>query len=153
MSTPHPPPTSPRRSARAPLHRARLLLAAAAMVTGGCATMVNGRYQQIPVASTPAGAVVFVDGAEQGRTPCVVRVTRHDNHTIRLASEGHDAGGVTLRRELTPWTWLNVLNGGLPGIAADATTGGLYDLSPRAVDVALQPSRADSAAVAPGTPP
>lgn len=116
---------------------ASLLLAALALTGGGCATMINGRYQQIAVASTPAGATVFVDGNETARTPCVVSVTRHDNHTIRVVSDDHEARGVTLHRELTPWAWLNIANGGLPGVTVDATTGALYDLVPRAVNLLL----------------
>ena len=132
----HPPrPIPARRALR--LVVAAPLLALLTLAAAGCATMVNGRYQQVPVASAPSGALVEVDGTEQCHTPCVVRVTRHDNHTIRVASPGYEATGITLRRELTGWAWLNILNGGLPGISADATTGGLYELAPRKVDLTL----------------
>jgi hypothetical protein len=41
------------------------------------------------VRSTPAGARVFVDGKDQGRTPAVVRDLAHGSHRVRLTHDGY----------------------------------------------------------------
>jgi hypothetical protein len=41
------------------------------------------------VRSTPAGARVFVDGKDQGRTPAVVRDLAHGTHRVRLTHDGY----------------------------------------------------------------
>jgi len=125
-----------------PLHRYATApaLCLAALAAGGCATVIHGREQQIPVSSTPSQASVSVDGVDTCRTPCTVRVTRHDNHTVRVALPGYEAAGITVRRDLSPWLWANLANGALPGITIDALTGGLYELAPARVELALRPA-------------
>ena len=42
-----------------------------------------------------------------------------------------------LRRSTSGWVWGNLVFGGLPGLAVDAITGGLYKLEPTQVNASL----------------
>jgi len=57
-------------------------LLAASLV--GCA-----RYQNVNIRSEPAGAQIFLDGREIGRTPLRVRIDRDKDHVVFLKLDGH----------------------------------------------------------------
>jgi hypothetical protein len=54
-----------------------------------CALLVNGLTQTVPVTSTPAGAVVFVDGVHRGVTPIDLELRRDSTTvvTVRLGAQ------------------------------------------------------------------
>jgi uncharacterized protein YceK len=66
------------------------LIVTAAMLLEGCATVVRGTSQKIPVTSAPAGARVFVDGKEAGTTPFLLKLKRKKPAVIRIEREGYD---------------------------------------------------------------
>ena len=43
----------------------------------------------------------------------------------------------TLTKSVSGWVWGNILAGGLIGLAVDAITGGLYNLSPEQVQATM----------------
>ena len=50
--------------------------------SGGCATMFTPSFQEVPVASTPEGAEVWIDGEFVGVTPVTVTVKANQNHEV-----------------------------------------------------------------------
>lgn len=117
-----------------------VLAASAAAAAAGCATIMHGSGQEVSVASTPTGARVTVDNAEVGRTPYVANLKRKDKHVIRIDMEGYQPYELPIARSTSGWVWGNIVFGGLPGLAVDAITGGLYKLKPEQVEATLAQS-------------
>ncbi len=55
-----------------------------APLLAGCALLVSGTTQTVPVEAHPERAEVFVDGVSQGFTPLELRLARAQEHTITL---------------------------------------------------------------------
>lgn len=108
------------------------------MVLVGCATIVHGGRQKIPVKSDPSGATVSVNRIKV-QTPGVINLSRLEPMaTLRFEKEGYEPVEITLIRTTDGWLWGNVLFGGIIGIAIDFATGAAYQLSPNQVNVTLK---------------
>jgi hypothetical protein len=118
------------------------LWTALAVAMAGCATIMHGTSQELSVASTPTGAHVLVDGTEVGRTPYVASLKRKDKHVVRIEMPGYEPFELPISRATSGWVWGNLVFGGLPGLAVDAITGGLYKLKPEQVLATLSQSTA-----------
>jgi hypothetical protein len=91
----------------------------------GCATVVHGRDQTIPIVSNPPGARVVIDSAFIGVTPLVATVSRRRNHLVTVTHDSFSPAYIALERHLSPWV---VGNGSLllfPAII-DFRTGAAY---------------------------
>jgi len=110
---------------------------AALVLSTGCATIMQGSHQNVGIASTPTGATIMVDNQQMGVTPATVRLTRKDNHVVRLQLAGYQPYEIPLARKTSGWVWGNLVFGGIPGLAVDAITGGLYKLTPEDVNATL----------------
>jgi uncharacterized protein YceK len=106
--------------------------------TSGCATIMTGTTQKVPITSTPSGAVAKADGTLAGVTPCTFTLERKSDHTVEISKEGYRTVSVVLRHTVSGATAGNALIGGLIGIGIDATTGAMYKLVPERVDVVLE---------------
>jgi hypothetical protein len=110
---------------------------AAAISLNACATIMNGKQQDVAFTSTPGGATVFIDGQNMGVTPASLSLARKDSHTVRLDLAGYQPYEMTLERGVSGWVWGNLLFGGLIGLVVDVTTGAMYKLSPEQVNGTL----------------
>ena len=122
--------------------RARTLIRITCFALGGlvvaaCATIMQGTSQEVSVSSTPTGARVLVDGAEMGKTPLVASLKRKDKHVVRVELEGYQPFEMALGRATSGWVWGNIVFGGIPGLAIDAITGGMYKLKPEEIQATL----------------
>jgi hypothetical protein len=103
----------------------------------GCAAIIHGRMQQVPVSSSPAGATVTVNGL-QTTTPGVFTLERNrKEYTLVFEKEGYEPVQVKLERKVDGWIFGNIIYGGLIGLAIDFGTGSAYRLSPSAVNAVL----------------
>ncbi len=91
-----------------------------------CATVINGKSQEVVIESVPAGAKVIQDGQEIGTTPCTVEVIRKQDHTISLLKDGHYQHDVELTRSLSPVCLLYALPGGSICLGLDSIHGSQY---------------------------
>lgn len=112
-------------------------LVAAAVLLSSCATIMNGTHQNIGISTNPTGAQVSVDGQPKGTTPVVVHLRRKEDHVVRIELEGYKPYEATLTRSYSGWALWNIMNGGFVGLAVDASSGGLYNLTPEQLSVAL----------------
>jgi uncharacterized protein YceK len=112
-----------------------LTLVAASL--SGCATIMHGSNQPVGISSNPTGAQVFVDNAVVGVTPVTATLSRKDHHTVRVEMPGYAPYEMKLTRGVSGWVWGNLIFGGIPGLAIDAITGGLYKLTPSEVNASL----------------
>ncbi len=103
----------------------------------GCASIIHGTSQQIGIGSTPSGAKVTVSGQSFGITPTITDLNRKDNHIVKIELVGYLPYETTLTKQVSGWVWGNILFGGLIGLAVDAISGGLYNLSPEQIQATL----------------
>jgi hypothetical protein len=102
----------------------------------GCASIMHGTSQDVGISSSPTGAKVTVDG-QQATTPYVAKLSRKDNHIVKLAMDGYAPADLTLTKSVSGWVWGNIVFGGLIGLAVDAISGGLYNLTPDQLQATL----------------
>ena len=111
----------------------RTIIAVAFLCSGiltACASLMHGTSQDIGISSSPTSAAVTVDNMMKAQTPFVAKLSRKDNHIIHIAADGYAPADLTLTRSTSGWVWGNIIFGGIIGLAVDAMTGGLYNLTP-----------------------
>ncbi|MFQ5538647.1 MAG: PEGA domain-containing protein [Gemmatimonadota bacterium] len=118
------------------------IIALVPFLVAACGTIMNGTTQEIGVASVPTGATVTLNGMQRGSTPLVLDLKRKNQQVISVALDGYEPYEVALTRSVSGWVWGNLVFGGLIGLAVDASTGGLYKLSPEQVAAELRKSGA-----------
>lgn len=102
-----------------------------------CATIINGTTQNVGISSQPGGAQVTVNGNDLGQTPLIAELKRKNEHFVTVALDGYEPYEITITKSASGWVFGNIIFGGLIGLAVDAITGGLYKLSPEAVNAEL----------------
>lgn len=103
----------------------------------GCASIIHGTKQGVGISSSPTNARVIVDNAPMGQTPIVANLSRGDNHIVRIELDGYAPFEATLTKKVSGWVWGNIVFGGLIGLAVDAISGGLYNLTPEQLSAQL----------------
>ena len=141
---------------------------AVAILTQGCATLHNGRHQEVRVVTDPAGASVEVRcGKVQPAavTPATVRLPRRaESCSLVLTKSGFQSETVVFESGPSGWFWANfagpgiggtigatrgsdqafvdflfgLLAGGI-GFSIDALTGAMWELEPASVERTLVP--------------
>jgi hypothetical protein len=115
----------------------RFMIAAAAFALAGCASIMHGTSQDVGISSSPTNAQVTIDGRVGAVTPYVAKLSRKDNHIVKIAVDGYAPAELTMTRKVSGWVWGNVVFGGLIGLAVDAISGGLYKLTPEQLQATL----------------
>lgn len=143
-------------------------LVAVVILTQGCATVHNGRHQEIRVVTDPAGATVDVRCGKlqpAAVTPTTVRLPRRvEQCSLILTRPGFHSETVAFDSRLSGWVWgnfaapigggaigatrqsdqafvdffLGALIGGA-GFGVDALTGAMWELEPAKVERKLTP--------------
>jgi hypothetical protein len=90
----------------------------------GCATLVNGTHQMIPVASSPAGAQVSIDSTPVGVTPMVASVLRRQNHEVSITYDTFPPARFTLEHGMSVWVIPDLLY--IVPALADFSNGSAY---------------------------
>ena len=121
-------------------------LATLSLFAGGCASIVKGTTQAIPVSSDPTGADVKLDGNRVGQTPMSVEVKRKHDHLMTIEKAGYQPESVAITRNVGGAVFGNILAGGLIGWGVDAISGAQYNLTPATINITLKPIAAGAAA-------
>ena len=121
---------------------AMIVACAAGLTLSACATIIHSGRQEVAFSSTPSGASVQVDNADQGKTPLVAKLSRKQTHTVAISMPGYKSYEMTLNRKVSGWVWGNIVFGGLIGLGVDAIGGGMYRLEPEQVSAALATTQA-----------
>lgn len=119
---------------------AMLLAGSVGTIAIGCATILRGSSQDVGISSVPPGASVSIDYQPQGKTPLVAKLSRQDQHDVRIELPGYYPYEITIRRGLsTGWIIGSFIGGGgILGLAIDIVSGSLYALSPEQVAATLR---------------
>lgn len=107
----------------------------------GCATVIKGTSQSVPVSSDPLGADVLVDGTLVGTTPADVELKRKRDHLIVIEKKGYMPRSVAVVKNVGGAVWGNIISGGLIGWGVDAASGAQNNLTPKTIFVRLDPLR------------
>lgn len=107
-----------------------------------CASVAHGRYQQVPVNSSPSGANVSVDCGngtkDAGQTPVTVNLKRNaEPCTLAVSKDGYEDAKVAFAKSISGWTWGNLAIGGIIGWIVDGADGAIYNRVPDTVSVNL----------------
>jgi hypothetical protein len=120
--------------------------AAALALATGCATIIAGGPDHVPVNTNPPGAYVYVNGQVVGQTPTVISLDRHDSSAqIQIYLPGFQPIVLVRDKSLNAWTLLNLLVGVLP-IIVDLVTGDIQEYDDTPLALGLTPA-------GPGTTP
>jgi len=122
----------------------------------GCATIMAGGPDHIPVNTNPPGAAVYVDNMLVGQTPMVVTLNReHSAGVIRLEAPGYAPLTVVRGKNINGWFWVNICTTGLVGIVIDLVTGDVKAFDDTAINVGMTPGYGPPppGGMPPGPPP
>jgi hypothetical protein len=108
---------------------------------GGCATVLSGRDQKIPVTTDPMGASVQVDAGATFIAPADLNLARKDDHTLLISKDGYHTAKVNISKNLNPAFLGNIIIGGVVGGVIDYFSGAAAQLYPEKVHVVLEPCR------------
>lgn len=114
---------------------------AALVITSGCATVVKGTTQNIPISSDPAGADILIDGLFVGTTPTSIDVKRKRDHLVVIQKTDYVPESVALVKNIGGAVWGNIITGGPIGWGVDAVSGSQNNLYPSTISVKLEPVR------------
>lgn len=99
----------------------------------GCATIMTGKYQSIPVTSEPPGVKVRADTGETIITPGKFNLIRNESHTLLAEYQDYEPQQLRLHNKAQGWVWGNILLGGGIGLIIDCVSGASDELIPKEV--------------------
>ncbi len=124
-----------RSSARALRSRSAVAL----LVIGGCATIVAGGPDRVPVTTNPPGAYVYLDGEVVGQTPLVIVLDRQRSlGDIRIYYPGFNPVVITRYRSFNLWTLGNFFLAMIP-VVVDLVTGNWQQFDDDEIAISLTP--------------
>src|SRR5262245_44049291 len=135
---------------------ASLVIGAAAVFAGGCASIVHSGLRAIPVASNPPGAQVTIynrdnEAVTTQTTPFVAQLEpkygyfKAQNYRLVFNMPGYASAEAKLTSSVSGWYFGNLLFGGVIGmLIVDPLTGAMYNLQPEKIE---QPMSSEQARV------
>lgn len=99
----------------------------------GCASIITGKYQKIPITSEPSGVKVRSDTGESITTPGSFTLSRNEDHTLVAEFPGAETQQKKLKHGLQGWFWGNILFGGIIGGVVDLASGACDELQPEEI--------------------
>ena len=108
----------------------------------GCASIVNGRYVDIPVETNPGGAIIKVGGREY-LSPAIAKVRRRRGSVeVSIEKEGYKTEKIQLNSKMSGWVMGNMaiflIGAAFGGI--DFATGAAYYYEPDTISLQLTPT-------------
>ena len=107
----------------------------------GCGTIMNRPRQVIEVRTRPEGATVRLENTDRTwTTPARFRLRRRAGpYRLLITKDGFQMRSVTLRQEISEWTWIGTVLTLGAGYVVDSLTGSKYDLEPHKIRMELMP--------------
>lgn len=107
------------------------------LIASSCATLFTGTKDKIAFKTTPDGAMVYIDGLEQCKTPCTIDVKRKLGDTdVEIKLDGFETRVISLDKELNVISIINL--GNLLGWGIDALSGAIMKYDRKAYDIELK---------------
>ena len=119
--------------------RIRWFILALAMVSSGCATILDGSSQPVNIDSSPHGARIYVNGVEVGTTPLSMLMKRSKSTMILAKKNGYEDQQLALQTKINNTFWVNILTGGPLGSTTDYASDAMIEYSPNMYHITLNP--------------
>lgn len=120
--------------------RAAIAIALALMT--GCATIIAGGPDTVPIATNPPGAYVYVNGQVVGQTPMMVELDRsHSMADIRIYYPGFQPIQIMRYKSLNGWVFGNFFLAIFP-VIIDIATGNWQRFDDEPIAIGLTPGQA-----------
>jgi hypothetical protein len=115
----------------------------AGLALGACATLFGGGSNQaVNLSSTPPASFTVKSSSglqmAQGMTPFVAQLPRKNEYQIQITANGYQPQTLVLTKGINGWFWVNLLLGGVVGMAIDLVSGAAWKLEPAIINVSLQ---------------
>jgi len=130
-------------------------LAAAVVSLSACATITRGSSQKFAIVTTPTAANVKLSTGQTCVSPCDLKLKRKKGFVVTANKSGYNEASAVVDSRIRGGGIAggvgNIVSGGLIGIAVDASSGAMNDLTPNPLVLTLQPvavSAVDSAPAA-----
>ncbi len=114
---------------------------AAGLLLGGCATLIHGSHQTIPITSEPPGATLQIGGS-QYVTPADVSLARDQEYQAVVSKPGYQTQTTEIHSSFSAATLVDLIF--IIPWAVDLADGAAYSLEPESVQVQLQPQLASA---------
>jgi hypothetical protein len=118
-------------------------LSVAAVLLSGCASLINGTHQSVPIATDPPGTTIQV-GGNQYLTPVDASLARNRDYQVVATKAGYQTQTAEIRSSFSGWTFLDLVF--IIPWAVDLADGAAYKLEPESIQLQLRPTEAASAA-------
>jgi len=122
----------------------KVILFGIILFTTGCATMVTGTTQTIPIKSEPSNATIKVDGKVASVTPGQLELERKKDHNVEISKDGFRTRRIILSCTINPASIFNPIP--IVGLIIDMETGANCNLTPKEIDIKLEKTLSDTAA-------
>jgi hypothetical protein len=110
---------------------ATLMFFCCLLLSTGCATVMTGKFQSVPVTSEPSGVKVKAETGETITTPGKLNLIRNEEHTLMAECPGYEPQHLKLHNKAQGWVWVNIL--WWPGLIVDCASGASDELIPKEV--------------------
>ena len=129
------------------------IFAATGLLLNGCATLIHGSHQTIPITTDPPGAQLNIGGS-QYITPADVSLARDQEYQAVVTKPGYETQTMEIHSSFSAATLIDLIF--IIPWAVDLADGAAYSLEPETLELRLQPQLASAAArsdvaVAPAT--
>jgi len=118
-------------------------LAAACVMLSACATITRGSTQKYSIETSPTQAEVKLSTGQTCVSPCNLKLKRKAGFTVKASKQGYSEATAIVDSHIRGGGIAggagNILAGGLIGIAVDASSGAMNDLTPNPLLLTLQP--------------
>jgi hypothetical protein len=84
------------------------LLAGAALLLSGCASLLHSDHQSVRIFSDPGEAKVVIDGRFHLTTAGTVNLSRFTDHTAVIEKEGYEPMTLKIERSMSKQVWWNL---------------------------------------------
>jgi hypothetical protein len=127
-------------------------LLASVIALGGCATIFSRGPDEVPIATNPPGAYVYVNGQVVGQTPMTVELDRrNDDAQIQVFLPGFQPLVFTRDKRFNMWALANIFIGVFP-IVIDLIDGDAQEFDGTPISIGLVPGGPQSQPPVQGAP-
>ena len=114
-----------------------ILIFLSSLILSSCATIFTGTKDRISFNTTPPGAMIYIDGLEQCKTPCSILVKRRLEDTeVEFKLDGYDTRIIKLSKDLNIMSVFNL--GNLIAWGIDALSGAVMKYDRKSYDIILE---------------
>ncbi len=114
------------------------MFCALSFMFSGCASIVHGTRQKVPVSTNPPGATVS-DGETTIQSPGTLNLKRNQDYILTITKPGFQTETVKITHVISGAVAGNLLAGGFIGWGVDAVSGAQWRLEPETISLNLRP--------------